>query len=170
MSIRVLTFSLLLLLTVTTGFAEEAPLAVYQLKIFDYQLGMSYDEAISARAFHYTVYPEENRAIGIINSAYIEDVEFSTSVYFHDDRVFKIIGRFDPQHFDEVTQSLVKAIGAGENLSKTFNALNGTRIAQQLYQWHYPGARIYLISSSNNVEFATLSMMDSTFTESEKTP
>ncbi len=162
MRIKLLSLCLLSLLSIAPVCAEETPLAVYDLKIFDYKIGMTYDEAISANAFHYSVYPDENRVIGIINNDYFEDVEFNVAVYFLNDGLYKIICRFDPQHLEKVTQSLKKVLGAGKDNSKTFHAANGTEITQNLYRWSFPGAKIYLIGLSNNSDFATLSMISST--------
>lgn len=170
MLIKLLNLFLLSLLSISPLYAEETPLAVYDLKIFDYKVGMTYDEAISARGFHYTVYPEDNNPIGIINSAYIEEVEFKISVYFRDNILHKIIARFDPQHIEKIMQSLQKVLGEGEDTSKTFNAGNGTVIAQHIYRWSYPGATIHLISLSNNAEFATLSMLSASTAEIDHQP
>lgn len=167
---KVLLAGLLLALSITAGYAHETPLAVYDLKLFDYQLGMTYDEASSTRAFHYLATPTENRAIGIINSAYIEDVEINLSVYFLDGRVFKIIGKFNPKELEKVAQSLEKALGAGEENTKTINKPDGALVTQRLYQWSFPGAKIYLIGLSNNTEYATLSMMDSASAARETQP
>jgi len=170
MRVHLLNFILLLLLTSTSGHAEDPPLAVYDLKIFDYKLGMTYEEAISVRAFHYTVYPAENQATGIINSAYIEDVEFNTAVYFQNDVVFKIVGRFDPKQHEKVLESLKNVLGEGEESTKNFNVVNGTEVRQSICKWNFPGARIDLICLSNNTEFATLSMMSSTLGENSPEP
>jgi hypothetical protein len=162
---------LLLVLTIATGYAEEPPLAVYDLKIFGYQLGMSYDQAVAVRAFHYTSYhPAENQMIGIINSAYIEDVEFQTAVHFQDGIAFKIIGRFDPKCQEPVLASLKKAFGEGEENTRRFTSITGTEIKQTICKWSYPGANIVMIGLSNNTEFATLSMVSSTLSEPDPEP
>ncbi|MEJ2199556.1 MAG: hypothetical protein P8X63_00855 [Desulfuromonadaceae bacterium] len=150
---------LLLLSPLSPACGGDAPMAVYELKLFNYQLGMSYDEAISVRAFHYTRYEEENVAVGIVNGAYIEEVEFNTAAYFSGDRLFKIIGRFDPDHFEQVEKSLVRALGRGNASPKAFHSVNGTKVTGIHHKWVFPGAEIHLLSYSNNTDFATLSMI-----------
>jgi hypothetical protein len=171
MLIKLLSLCLLSLLYIAPAvYAEETSLFVYDLKILGYKLGMTYDEAISTTAFHYTVYPDEKEAIGIINSVYIEDVEFNAAAYFQNDSLFKIICRFDPQHFEKVTHSLKKVLGTGEDNSKTIHTVSGTVIRQNIFLWIYPGARINLIGLSNNAEFATLSMVVSNKTAMDSQP
>ena len=166
MSKYLLNAILLLLSTLTFAQADDSSLARYDLKIFDYKLGMTYDEAISVRAFHYTTYPGEGEAIGFVNSAYIEDVEFNTAVYFADNRAYKIIGRFNPKNHEQILNTLKKALGQGVERSKSFQAVNGTEITQRICNWIFPGARIDLVYMSNNSEFATLSMISSSLGES----
>ncbi len=167
---KLISLCLLTWLSITPVYAEETSLATYDLKIFDYKLGMTYDEAISVRAFQYTLYPGVNRAIGIINSVYMDDVEFNINVYFRDNNLFKIICRFNPQHLETVTQSLKKELGEGEDNSKAVHSITESLIIQTLCQWDFPGAKIYLVGMSNNSEFATLSMMVSNLAEIDPQP
>lgn len=162
------TFFLALFLVASMAYAEE-PLAVYDLRLFGLQLGMTYDQAISATPFHYTYTTEQNEIVGIVTGRF-HQTDFNISASFLGDRLFKIIGRFNPAELETIRGELKKCLGTGEDNSRSVTSGSNITSYHNLHKWIFPGARIDLISISSRTDVATLSIISTRAEQPEKSP
>jgi hypothetical protein len=145
--------------------AEVEDLAKYELSLAGYSLGMTYDEASMIRPFHTIKNPpskarsSSERFIAVIDQVFISAVEMNVTVFFHDEKIEKVVVRFHPLFLEEVASQLLQAYGTGENRSKIYELKSGEERKQLSYQWDFPGAKITLVSMSTNSESAFVGLV-----------
>jgi len=150
---------LMLLLLPERAPAEE--LAQFNLALFGYRIGMSFDEASAVRPFARI---EDNpqrpgEYCGIIDDLWIDDVEIRLQVWFVDDRVYKVVGKFSPALVEELVSRLRPVLGKGDDESILLQPPTGGQISNRVQKWRFPGMWVVLVGSSVNTRFATLSLV-----------
>lgn len=166
MSRRTLTACCIFCLAILTGAplcAEPADIARYELALFGYRIGMTYDEATMVRPFHRV---ENSRgpspsgaAVGVIDSLYLDDCEFKIHVYFDRDRITKVIGHFSPLLAEQVRATCRRTFGTAEDRSKRVDRKDGGQLDLLSYTWAFPGANIHLVASHGSGLDAVLSLV-----------
>jgi hypothetical protein len=136
----------------------------FALSLGGYQLEMNYEEAMLVRPFdRLETYPADHASpmvtAGLIDQVYIDGIAFRFRVEFIDEKVAKIIGRFSPAAIPSLRQALFKAIGEGESKSKLSTSNAGVEFQIVHDHWEFPEARLDLIGSELNTDFATLAMI-----------
>lgn len=154
----------ILLITVQSiaGEADSKAIANYELSLFGYTLGMTHDEATEVRPFEYLKSADRSRLeqayYGMVDKVYIEELPISLQIFFAEEQLQKIVGRFRPEDIDLLLPIFQKAFGPGENRSKEVTRANGVLVKHTSYRWNFPGARIILFVTTAHDEFGTASL------------
>ena len=161
----------ILLLAITTflllagkAYSAKEDLVFFDLSLAGYRIGMTYDEATAIRPFH-SVSNVESPYVGKTYSEaraehiYVDDIEMDLWVYFIDDKIQKINGRFDPSAMEDMIRRLKIALGSGENKSKVITYMHGGKNRQAIYRWDFPNSKMLLIGVSSNSEYSTVSII-----------
>ncbi|PNU21416.1 hypothetical protein C2E25_02345 [Geothermobacter hydrogeniphilus] len=143
---------------------EHAPaeeLAQFNLSLFGYRIGMSFDEASAVRPFaRIEDRPgQKGEYCGIIDDLWIDDVEIRLQVWFVDDRIYKVVGKFSPALVEDLVSRLRSVLGKGDDESILLQPPDGGQISNRVQKWRFPGMWVVLIGSSVNTRFATLSLV-----------
>jgi len=146
----------ILLICVPSALAKDQ-LACYELDLFGYRIGMSYEDAVNIRNFQHISHSEEE-AVGVVDGLKIDETDFSVKVHFKNDRVFKIVSRFDPGKVETVADSIKNALGQNQDNSKVRVAGTNVSILTH-FCWINPKTRVDVVRVSDNNHFATLSML-----------
>lgn len=150
-----------------SGASAQDQLACQDLDLFGYRIGMSYEDAVNVRTFR-AVSHSEQEAVGVVDGLRIDETAFAVKVHFKNDRVFKIVSRFNPEKLEQVASNIKSALGKNGDQSKTLT-VSGTNVnILTHFHWAYPKTRIDLVSLSKNPQFATLSMLPNRHNQANK--
>ena len=94
-----------------------------------------------------------------IDNFQVEDFNLKIKMEFSEERLTKVIARFSPVQFENLYRVCVLAYGKPEDHSKTIDAADGSTLIHTTYIWDFPGAKIVLLRSSINTDFATFSLL-----------
>ena len=154
---KVILSLLSILLICVPGALAKDQLACYELDLFGYRIGMSYEEAVNIRKFQRISYSDKD-AVGVVDGLKVDETDFSVKVHFKNDRIFKVVGRFDPGKVEEVTDNIKNTLGQNQDNSKI--TISGTNVSiLRHFCWFKPKARVDVVQLSANTHFATLSML-----------
>lgn len=164
MTARILYFGVFLVLFFARpGLASPGPMH-FELSLGGYALQMSYQEATAIRPFDRLEYREASprhyaTTVGHVHRVLIGDVAFSFNVEFRNDRIFKIIGRFPPEHYAPLKSSLTNQLGEGR--SRTLEVQHYTGMVYQAFDclWTFPASRVSLSATEINRDYATLAII-----------
>ncbi|ORJ59866.1 hypothetical protein [Geothermobacter hydrogeniphilus] len=150
-----------LVLMLLPKYAPAEELAQFNLALFGYRIGMSFDEASAVRPFARI---EDNpqrpgEFCGIIDHLWVDDIEVGLQVCFVDDRIYKVVGKFSPALVEDLVSRLRPVLGKGADESVLLQPPNGGQISNRVQKWRFPGMWVVLIGSSVNTRFATLSLV-----------
>jgi hypothetical protein len=143
--------------------ADTGDVLHFDLSLAGYQLEMNSGDAMLVRPFDrmetYQAYQEGPLiTAGLVDQVYLDSLEFNFRVEFIDEKIFKIIGRFSPAEITSLRETLFKTIGEGESKSKLTISNAGVEYQIIHDQWEFPEARLDLIGSELNTDFATLAL------------
>lgn len=151
-------FSAILGLVFIQGTAVAGDLAAFDLSLFGYRIGMSFDQASEVRPF--TRVEDGPRfggdTCGYIDHLWVEDIQFRLQVCFLENQVQKVIGRFSPALVEDLVARLKPVFGKGANESMLFQVPDGSQVSNRIQKWLFPGMQVVLVGTSRNTEFATL--------------
>jgi len=150
-----------LVLMLLPEYAPAEDLAQFNLSLFGYRIGMSFDETSAVRPF-VRIEDHPRRAgefCGIIDHLWIDDVEIRLKVWFVDDRIYKVVGRFSPALMEDLVTRLRPVLGKGDDESMLLQPPDGGQISNRVQKWRFPGMWVVLVGSSVNTRFATLSLV-----------
>lgn len=141
---------------------DVAAIGHYELSLFGYHIGMSYDEATAIRPFHRIEYSPAGSAssdpVGVIENLHLAGIDLTLLVYFLEDRVHKVLGRFPPQELERMLALFRAAFGPGEDRSRILERIDGSQAALDSYLWQFPGVSLNLVRAVGNNRYATASM------------
>lgn len=144
--------------------ANDEEFLLCDLSLAGYSIGMTYEQAARVRPFDYLENLESPQIdyryyVAIINKVYLADEEMELTIYFQNDRLQKVLARFNPVSMDDMVAFFRQKIGPCENSSGTVNWPNGEEIQKYVYKWNFPKAKLVLAGFSTNPEFATASLI-----------
>jgi hypothetical protein len=152
------------LLLAGKAYSAKEDLVFFDLSLAGYRIGMTYDEATAVRPFH-SMSDVESPYVGKTYSEaraehiYVDDIEMDLWVYFIDDKIQKINGRFHPSAIEDMIGRLHIALGPGENKSREVIYKHGGKNRQVIYRWDFPTSKLFLIGLSSNSEYSTVSIV-----------
>jgi len=151
----------MLLLCLASVPARGDELASFELSLFGYRIGMSYDQAASVRPFVRVIDRggETEEFCGLIDHLWVDGVDVRVQTCFFQDRIHKVVGKFSPSLVEDLVARLQPLLGKGENRSMLLQTPDGGQVSNRIQKWRYPGMLVVLVGSSRNTEFATLSMV-----------
>jgi len=144
--------------------AEPWEVARYDLTLCGYRLGMSYDEAAAVRPIQRVamtrLQPDGPEILqGFVDNTQVDDLELRFQLSFAEGRLYKVVARISPLQFDTLHQHFLAAYGKAADLSRELQGFDGSTRRQTTFRWDFPGARIFLLQSSANAEYATASLL-----------
>lgn len=155
-----------LLLFSSPALADADKIVSFNLTLAGYSIGMSFDDASAIRPMQYSqdVSARFDTSAAkyfnaLIDHVYVDDIEMNLLLWFKNDRLSKVIARFSPERTEEVAQLFHQALGAGEDKTRTLLDARGQEIRQTIYLWDYPTARIHLVKTSVNDNYATVALV-----------
>jgi hypothetical protein len=123
---------------------------------------MSHYEATEVRPFDYlkdAAHSDlEQSFYGMVDQVYIEELPMSLQLFFAEEVLQKIVGRFRPHDMDLLLPAFQKAFGSGKDRSREITRIDGSLIKHASYIWDFPGARIILFVTSAQTEYGTASL------------
>ncbi|MEJ2492592.1 MAG: hypothetical protein P8Y84_13405 [Desulfuromonadales bacterium] len=129
----------------------------YTLAFAGYQFGMSYDQASSVNAFQYTQYfPENAHLVGYIENLLVDETLMDLQVCFRDDKVYKILARFDFREMDAVVERYEALLGPANRMTKDFLNTQGGTINERIYRWSFPDTEINIVRLTSQPDIAIL--------------
>jgi len=144
--------------------AAGESLVTYQLNLAGYQPGMSLDSAALIRPFQFietlplSSPPGAYYTVAGIDDLAIEGIELNLRLYFRDDRLDKVIGRFPAAGTDRLYQLLNRHLGPGSDLARPVQKKDGGIYELPVWRWDFPDARITLVGATVNNEWGTLAL------------
>jgi hypothetical protein len=157
--------SMALLLTNSLLHADTEDLIHFDLSLAGYSLGMTYDDALLERPLMFIqdtgpdhLEVEGNYFDAYAEQVYVEGIEMKLWVRFKNERLFKIIARFDPERSDDLAHIFNLTLGPNEDKSRSYRDREKNEIYQTVYFWNYPTAKLYLIRNSDNKKYATVGL------------
>lgn len=161
--------SLLFLVFILTKPAHTQPeeVADFQLSLFGYRLGMSYEEAASVRPFHRVENVSATNGKGSVfrgqvDSLLVDGVEVQLTVDFRKDRIAKVVGHFPPAMLEDMSTRFRETFGEARDESKTLTGAEGEVIKLTNLEWNFPGADLNLVGNTANSRYATASLLTRT--------
>lgn len=153
------------LLLVPAGVAAAESFARFDLSLAGYHLGMTYDEATAVRPFHYLkdssdLYGSGQHLSGYVDGLSIDDVSMNIEVTFSDERVTKVLARFQTSQLEEMIARFQSTFGETKNDSRTISMPNGEERHQTIYRWRFPAAEVLLVGVASNADYATACLLD----------
>ncbi|TYO99230.1 hypothetical protein EDC39_10373 [Geothermobacter ehrlichii] len=156
--------ALLLLTVLAPAVPAEETLVTYDLNLAGYQPGMSLDDAALVRPFQFTeTLPAGNPpgtyfTVATIDYLSIDGIDISLRLYFRDDRLDKLIGRFPATAMSRLHRLLLQRLGPGTDLSRLVQRNDGSILELPVWRWDFPNARITLVGSAGGNDRGTLAL------------
>lgn len=148
----------------TLAFSAEEKIAHFELSLADYQVGMTLDEASMVRPFHYFDTRQSNDpdggliTSGHLDRIFLQNIEFSILVEFHQERIKRIIGRFPADDFDTVKNQFLQILGPAEDRSKVARRVDNSEQRTIHFAWKFPTAKVSLVAASNSITHGTIAI------------
>ena len=137
----------------------------FDLSLAGYSLGMTYNDAAAIRPLFLMQSSEpalpdmhEDYFDVVVENVYVDGIEMNLWMRFKNERLYKIIARFNPEMTDSLAGTFNRALGQGEDKSKSYQDRDGSIIQQTVYFWDYPTAKLYLVKNTDNMDYATVGL------------
>lgn len=143
----------------TQSIADPRDFVFYDLSLAGYRLGMSFEDADALRPFQYSGYFDNDSTLyARIEQVFLDDVPIDLDLRFNNRKLYMINVRIKSDSVEGINSRLRDSFGEGEDRSKTLTNFNGLEVNQRVKKWMFPHAELFSIWTSNNKDFATISL------------